>query len=145
MTVKCGADFVPGLSIKQLLFSTNMDLGKNADNCSTESKKFDKLFRPHHVEDEPKKSPNSSGRLSFSVDSLLSSIRRNKEPAAADQEPDKPDLESDLPVNPELEDDEELDVEGEEDSDDYVEDDEETETGSNRFSNQVFIHPSSIL
>ena len=136
MTVKCGAKIVPGLSVEQLLYfphkpeimSAEMSPSSVEKKWSTEtSKKFDKMSE--NV--EPKKSPNSS-RLSFSVDSLLSSIRRTKEPETGtrvepEEEPDKP----------EMDDDEELDVDGEEDSDDYVDDEDDAESTSNRFSDQV--------
>ncbi len=136
MTVKCGSKIVPGLSVEQLLYfphkpeimSAEMSPSSVEKKWSTETnKKFDKMSE--NV--EPKKSPNSS-RLSFSVDSLLSSIRRTKEPETgtrneAEEEPDKP----------EMDDDEELDVDGEEDSDDYVDDEDDAESTSNRFSDQV--------
>ena len=76
---------------------------------------------------EPK---NSSTRLSFSVDSLLSSIRKSKEPEVAEN-PDsgKPEIDDDD------DDDAELDVD--DDSDDYVDDDDDAEVGSSPSNNPI--------
>ena len=77
---------------------------------------------------EPK---NSSTRLSFSVDSLLSSIRKSKEPEVAEN-PDsgKPEMDED-----DDDDDAELDVD--DDSDDFVDDDDDNEVGSNPSNNPI--------
>lgn len=139
MTVKCGAELVPGLTIEKFLFSPRkpeimdeeMSPSSAEKKWSTESgKRFDDIRKNVEIGDEPKKSPNSS-RLSFSVDSLLSSFRRNKDS-------DRPERRNSPEIHPEAEkpeleeDEEELDVE--DDSDEFVDDDDDVESGSNRFS-----------
>ena len=143
MTVKCGAEFVPGLSIEKFLFSPRkpeimdeeMSPSSAEKKWSTETgKTFDEVRKKvENGDDEPKKSPNSS-RLSFSVDSLLSSFRRNKDSDRSERR-NTPDVHPEISETekPEVDDDEEeLDVE--DDSDEFVDDDDDVESGSNRFS-----------
>jgi hypothetical protein len=131
MTVKSGTTFVPGHSIEKFLLAP--------PNPDTMDESSDRTFGARHDAGVDQK--NSSARLSFSVDSLLSTIHSRGKGGddAGKQEADvrKPETELRKPeVDEDDDNDEDLDVE--DDSDDYADDDDEAETASNR-SNPV--HP----
>lgn len=128
MTVKCKANSVT--DIEKFLFP-----GRNRDTMDD-----DAMAHTHDAKGwstgngsvdvraglEPK---NSSTRLSFSVDSLLSSIRKSKEPEVMEN-PDsgKQDME---------EDDDDADLDVDDDDDDYVDDDDDADIGSNPSNNPI--------
>ena len=156
MTVKCGANYCPesnnflfsnrnpDVAMDQAMSpsstintqkatTTTTQMMTDAKNWSPENgKKFDKIDHDVDVDKDnnkadAKSNKNSSSRLSFSVDSLLSSIRKN---------PVKPVVDRDKPVEPDKpseydDDDEDGDLDIEDDSDDYVDDEDEHEAGSN--------------
>jgi hypothetical protein len=96
----------------------------DAKNWSTtDDKMFDRKVRRDEDVDVERK--NSSARLSFSVDSLLSSIRQSKKPDQPEVESEKPEMDDD-----DVDDDAELDVE-----------DDETEAGVGSSPSIHPVHP----
>ena len=105
----------------------------DAKNWSTtDDKMFDRKVRRDEDVDVERK--NSSARLSFSVDSLLSSIRQSKKPDQPEVESEKPEMDDD-----DVDDDAELDVD--DDSDEYADEDDETEAGVGSSPSIHPVHP----